>query len=86
MDNKKTLTDTGKNVIIRNKETNGYRFPIAYLDKEWTYNTPHVNSVLEMKGDKTFRISDEGKLMITLKTKYGLYSYIFMPLTKEEES
>ena len=86
MDNKRTLTDTGKNVIIRNKETNGYRFPIAYLDKEWTYNTPHVNSVLEMKGDKTFRISDEGKLMITLKTKYGLYSYIFMPLTKEEES
>ena len=86
MDNKRTLTDTGKNVIIRNKETNGYRFPIAYLDKEWTYNTPHINAVLEMTGDKTFRISDEGKLMITVKTKYGLYSYIFMPLTKEEES
>jgi len=48
-------------------------------------NVSHVNSVLEMTGEKTFRISDEGKLMLTVKTKYGLYSYIFMPLNKEDD-
>ena len=85
MGGSKTLTGIGKDVIIRNKDTEGYRFPIAYLDREWTYNAPHVHSVLEMKGEKTVRLSDEGKLMITVKSKYGLYSYIFMPLTKELE-
>jgi hypothetical protein len=86
MDDNTELTTIGKNVIIKNKDTEGYRLPVGFLDKEWTYSTPHVHSVLIMAGEKTIRISDEGKLMITIKTKYGLYNYIFMPIIKEQQS
>jgi len=84
MNENTTLTIQGKEVIIKNKTKEGYLMPVGFLEKRWTYTTGTLASLFELEGEKVIRISDEGKMMLTIKSEYGLYSYILLPTDKAD--
>ena len=79
-----SLTEIGLPVIIKNTEKNGHLMPVGFLEKRWTYSAPALAALFELEGDKVIRISDEGKMQITIKSEYGLYSYMMLPTDKAD--
>jgi len=79
-----SLTEIGLPVIIKNSDKNGHLMPVGFLEKRWTYSAPALAALLELDGDKVIRISDESKMQVTIKSEYGLYSYMMLPTNKED--
>ncbi len=52
------------------------------LTKSWAWPISVVISILNLPGDKTFKISDEGAAMITVDSGIAEYSYIIPAQTK----
>jgi hypothetical protein len=52
------------------------------LSKAWHWPVSVVISVLNLPGDKTFKISDEGAAMITVDSGIADYEYIFPAVSK----
>ena len=52
------------------------------LSKAWNWPVAAVISILNLPGDKTFKISDEGAAMITVDSGIAEYSYIIPAQTK----
>lgn len=46
------------------------------LTKSWSWPVKTVISILDLTGDKTYRISDEGATMITVDSGLAIYNYI----------
>lgn len=52
------------------------------LSKQWSWPVAAVISILNLPGDKTLKISDEGAAMITVDSGLAEYSYIIPAQTK----
>jgi len=52
------------------------------LTKQWSWPVAAVISILNLPGDKTLKISDEGAAMITVDSGIAEYSYIIPAQTK----
>ena len=52
------------------------------LSKGWAWPVAAVISILNLSGDKTFRISDEGAAQITVNTGIATYNYILPAQSK----
>lgn len=52
------------------------------LTKNWAWPVAVVVGILNLPGDKTFKISDEGAAMITVDSGIALYHYILPAQTK----
>lgn len=78
------LTVQGKDVIIKKTATDGYAMPLSYLERRWTYEAAPLSGIFELAGDKTIRISDAGKMLVTVKSKYALYSFLLLPTDKAD--
>jgi len=52
------------------------------ISKAWNWPVAAVISILNLSGDKTFKISDEGAAMITVDSGLAEYSYIIPAQTK----
>jgi hypothetical protein len=52
------------------------------LSKGWAWPVNAVISILNLSGDKTFRISDEGAAQITVNTGIATYNYILPAQSK----
>jgi len=52
------------------------------LKRTWSWPIKTVISILDLAGDKTFRISDGGAAMITVDSGLATYNYILLAQTK----
>jgi hypothetical protein len=52
------------------------------LKRAWSWPIKTVVSILDLTGDKTFKISDEGAAMITVDSGLAIYSYILPAQSK----
>ena len=52
------------------------------LKRTWSWPIKTVISILDLVGDKTFRISDDGAAMITVNSGLATYNYILLAQTK----
>ena len=52
------------------------------LKRTWSWPIKTVISILDLTGDKTFRISDDGAAMITVDSGLAIYDYIILAQTK----
>ena len=52
------------------------------LKREWAWPIKTVISILDLTGDKTFRISDDGAAMITVDSGLAVYYYILPAQSK----
>ena len=52
------------------------------LKRAWSYPVKTVISILDLVGDKTFRISDDGAAQITVDSGLAVYSYILPAQSK----
>ena len=52
------------------------------LTKGWSWPVAAVISILNLSGDKTFRISDEGVAQITVNTGIATYNYLLPAQSK----
>lgn len=52
------------------------------LKRAWAWPIATVISILDLTGDKTFRISDDGAAMITVDSGLAVYNYILPAQTK----
>ena len=52
------------------------------LKRTWAWPIKTVISILDLVGDKTFRISDDGAAMITVDSGLATYNYILLAQTK----
>lgn len=52
------------------------------LKRTWAWPIKTVISILDLVGDKTFRISDDGAAMITVNSGLATYNYILLAQTK----
>lgn len=52
------------------------------LKRTWSWPIKTVISILDLAGDKTFRISDQGASMITVDSGLAVYNYILLAQTK----
>lgn len=52
------------------------------LKRAWSYPIKTVISILDLVGDKTFRISDEGAAQITVDSGLAVYNYILPAQSK----
>ena len=52
------------------------------LKRTWSWPIKTVISILDLTGDKTFRISDDGAAMITVNSGLAIYDYIILAQTK----
>ena len=52
------------------------------LKRTWSWPIKTVISILDLAGDKTFRISDSGAAMITVDSGLAVYNYILLAQTK----
>ena len=52
------------------------------LKHTWSWPIKTVISILDLTGDKTFRISDDGAAMITVDSGLATYDYIILAQTK----
>ena len=52
------------------------------LKREWAWPIKTVISILDLTGDKTFRISDDGAAMITVDSGLAVYNYILPAQSK----
>jgi len=75
------LTGLGNEAKIFVDDRNSYLTTVSYLDKRWTYHMQQIMAILLLNGDKVMRISDEGRLMITVKSPNGIYNYILQGTT-----
>jgi hypothetical protein len=46
------------------------------LKRAWSYPIKTVISILDLVGDKKFRVSDDGAMQITVDSGLGVYNYI----------
>ena len=75
------LTGLGNEAKIFVNDRDSYLTTVSYLDKRWTYYMQQIMAILLLNGDKVMRISDEGRLMITVKSPNGIYNYILQGTT-----
>lgn len=52
------------------------------LSRAWSYPVSAVISILNLAGDKTFRLSDDGVAQITVDTGLSTYNYILVAQSK----
>jgi hypothetical protein len=52
------------------------------LKRAWAWPIRHVISILDLTGDKTFKISDDGAAMITVNSGLATYNYILPAQSK----
>ena len=52
------------------------------LKRAWSWPAQQVMSILDLSGDKTFRISDDGAAQITVDSGLAVYNYILPAQTK----
>jgi hypothetical protein len=52
------------------------------LKRAWAYPVKTIISILDLVGDKTFRISDEGAAQITVDSGLAVYNYILPAQSK----
>ena len=52
------------------------------LKRAWAWPIKTVISILDLTGDKTFRISDDGAAMITVDSGLAVYNYILPAQSK----
>ena len=52
------------------------------LKREWSWPVKTVISILDLTGDKTFRISDDGAAQITVDSGLAVYNYILPAQSK----
>jgi hypothetical protein len=52
------------------------------LTKNWSWPITVVTSILNLPGDKTFKISDEGAIVITVNSGLAVYDYMIPAQTK----
>ena len=52
------------------------------LKRAWSYPIKAVTSILDLVGDKTFRISDDGAAQITVDSGLAVYNYILPAQSK----
>jgi hypothetical protein len=52
------------------------------IKRAWSYPVKTVISILDLVGDKTFRISDEGAVQITVDSGLAVYNYILPAQSK----
>jgi hypothetical protein len=52
------------------------------LKRAWSWPIKHVISILDLTGDKTFKISDDGAAMITVDSGLAVYNYILPAQSK----
>ena len=76
------LTGAQNHVKLFVNNRNSYLMPVSHLDKRWAYNVPQILAIQLLDGDKVMRISDEGRLMITVKSPNGIYNYILQGTEK----
>ena len=76
------LTGAENQVKIFVNDRDSYLMPVSYLDKRWAYSVPQILAIQLLDGDKVMRISDEGRLMITVKSPNGIYNYILQGTEK----
>ena len=76
------LTGSGNEAKIYNIDRKSYLTPVAYLENRWIYPTHQVLRIFQLVGEKTFKVSDEGKMMITVKSPNGIFNYIFNGIQK----
>jgi len=85
---KKTLdlTNTENEAKIYVNNRNSYITVVGHLDKRWTYNVPQILAIILLESaeesQKVMRISDEGRLMISIKSPNGIYNYILQGTEK----
>jgi len=77
------LTNTNNEAKIFDVDRESYLTPVSYLNKRWIYPTHQVLRILQLEGDKVIRISDEGHMMITVKSPNGIYNYTFNGTLKQ---
>ena len=52
------------------------------LKRSWAWPIKQVIAILDLTGDKTFKISDDGAAQITVDSGAGVYNYILPAQTK----
>jgi hypothetical protein len=52
------------------------------LKNTWSWPKSHVINVLNLNGDKTFKLADGGALEITVDSGVAVYNYTFRPVAK----
>jgi len=52
------------------------------LKRAWAWPIKTVISILDLTGDKTFKISDDGAAMITVNSGLATYNYILPAQSK----
>ena len=52
------------------------------LKRSWSWPVNTVINILNLTGDKTFKISDDGAAMITVDSGLAVYNYILPAQTK----
>jgi hypothetical protein len=52
------------------------------LNKNWSWPVNAVLSILNLAGDKSFKISDEGAAQITVNSGLATYNYILPAQSK----
>ena len=52
------------------------------LKREWAWPVKVVTSILDLTGDKTMRISDDGAMQITVDSGLAVYNYILPAQSK----
>lgn len=78
-----TFTDQNNNLLIsfgeEHRNTGNFVFQsnVNKLKKQWNWPKSYVLGVLNLDGDKTFKISDDGALQITIDSGLAIYSYTF---------
>ncbi len=82
-----TTTDANKNLLINFGEMNRHAGSFVFqagvsgsLRKAWNWPKSYVISVLNLAGDKTIRINDQGALQITIDSGLAVYNYTFKGL------
>jgi len=80
--NNPTLTGADNEVKLLVSDRNSYALPVGFLNKKWIYPMAQILAIQLLPGDKVMRISDEGRLMITVKSPNGIYNYILEGIEK----
>jgi hypothetical protein len=52
------------------------------LKRSWSWPIKTVIGILDLTGDKTFKISDDGAAMITVDSGLAVYNYILPAQSK----
>ena len=86
--NFQVITDNGNlKLLFGDRSTHAGEFVFqteitGNLKGKWLYRVKQIISILDLVGDKTFRISDSGVAQITVNSGVAEYNYILPAYTK----